>query len=175
MSEDTNDEELRMIPRSPISEEELDARLDRFAEWAGSIPAEGVLDWFDSEASDLLDALWTVCGERLDETEWDAMFALLPRIYALIVPKDLERYEIDVERLAAGFQAWEEELPAKPASADFDDSRQPLIVDDALALLEELTSQENLLKGPSRKIAVALLAATVDELDCTVIESMEKE
>lgn len=151
-----------------MTEQELEAGLDRFEEFVKTTAPDQVIEWFDNEASDLLDALWGACGERLNDDEWDAMFALLPRIYALLVPKELDRYEIDTDRLIAGFASWEKAAPSAK-------SRQPRVLEDIRALLDDIVEQENVFAGPSKKIAVALLAATVDELDRTVVESLADE
>lgn len=156
-------------PLAPMTEDELEAGLDRFSDFVQSTPPEKLIEWFDEEASDLLDGLWAACGERLGDDEWDAMFALLPRIYALLVPSELERYEIDAERLAASFATWE-----KPG-ADFAKSRQPRVMEDILTLLADIIEHEPVFHGPSKQIAIALLAATVDELDRTVCESKEED
>jgi hypothetical protein len=154
---------------APLTEQELEAGLDRFSALVESADApEKIIEWLDNEAGDLLDGLWTACGERLSEDEWDAMFAVLPRIYAIMVPDELDRYEIDVERLAEGFATWEKNAPDQFAAAHFSKSRQPLVMDDVLTL-------ESVFCGPSKRIAVALLAAAVDELDRTVCESKEDD
>ena len=152
-------------PRAPVTEDELEAGLDRFSDFVQSTPPEKVIEWVDEEASDLLDGLWAACGERLSDDEWDAMFAVLPRIYAILVPDELERYEIDAERLAGGFAIWEKR------GADFAMCRQPRVMDDVLTLLADIIEHEPVFHGPSKQIAIALLAATVDELDRTVYES----
>ena len=152
-----------------MTEQEIEAGLDRFEDFVKTTAPEQIIEWFDNEASDLLDALWDACGERLNDDEWDAMFALLPRIYALLVPKELDRYEIDTDRLTAGFASWEK------AASDFTKSRQPRVLEDILTLLADIIEHEGVFHGPSKKIAVALLAATVDELDRTVIESRADE
>ena len=153
-----------------MTEQELEDGLDRFSEFVNSTAPEQVIEWFDNEASDLLDALWAACGERLNEDEWDAMFALLPRIYAVLVPKELDRYEIDTERLTAGFASWE-----KATSPEFPASRQPRVLEDVQSLLADIIEHEPVFRGASKAIAIALLAATVDELDRTVIESRAED
>ena len=162
-------------PRAPLTEQELEAGLDRFSEFVNSTAPEQVIEWFDNEASDLLDGLWAACGERLNEDEWDAMFALLPRIYALLVPKELDRYEIDEERLATGFASWEKAVPVELSARDLARSRQPRVLEDVLTLLADIIQHEEVFRGPSKAVAIALLAATVDEVDITVVESREDE
>ena len=44
-------------------------------------------------------------------------------------------------------------------------------MDDVLTLLADIIEHEPVFHGPSKQIAIALLAATVDELDRTVYES----
>ena len=161
---------------APLTEQELEAGLDRFSALVESADApEKIIEWLDNEAGDLLDGLWTACGERLSEDEWDAMFAVLPRIYAIMVPDELDRYEIDVERLTEGFAAWEKNMPEQFAASHFSKSRQPLVMEDVLTLLTDIIAQESVFHGPSKRIAVALLAAAVDELDRTVCESKEDD
>ena len=154
-----------------MTEQEIEAGLDRFEDFVKTTAPEQVIEWFDNEATDLLDALWNACGERLNDDEWDAMFALLPRLYALLVPKELDRYEIDADRLEAGFANWEKAVPAELSARDFATSRQPRVLEDILTLLADIIEHESVFHGPSKKIAVALLAATIDELDRTVAES----
>ena len=123
----------------------------------------------------MLDGLWAACGERLSENEWDAMFAILPRIYAVLVPEEFERLEIDVERLTAGFVAWEKASGAEFSATDISRSRQPVILKDALVVLADIVENEDVLRGASKHIAIALLAAVVDELDITMWESQQGE
>ncbi len=161
---------------APLTEQELEAGLDRFSALVESADApEKIIEWLDNEAGDLLDGLWTACGERLTEDEWDAMFAVLPRIYAIMVPDELDRYEIDVERLTEGFAAWEKNAPEQFSASHFSKSRQPLVMEDVLTLLTDIIAQESVFRGPSKRIAVALLAAAVDELDRTVCESKDDD
>ncbi len=163
-------------PRTPITEPELDTRLDRFAAMIEAADSpEKVIEWLDDEAGDVLDGLWTACGERLSENEWDAMFAILPRIYAVLVPEEFERLEIDEERLVAGFVAWEKTSGAAFSASDISRSRQPVILEDALVVLADIVQNEDVLKGASKHIAMALLAAVVDELDITMWESQQEE
>ena len=44
--------------RAPMSEQEIEAGLDRFSEFVNATAPEQVIEWFDNEASDLLDGLW---------------------------------------------------------------------------------------------------------------------
>ena len=152
-----------------ITQKELDIRLDHFGEMIeGAESPEKVIEWLDEEAGDLLDGLWEACGEKLAEPEWDALFAILPRIYSVMIPEGLDRLEIDAERLAAGFEK-------RIAASGTLECRQPVVVQDVLAVLEEIIEQESVLSGPSKRTATALLTAAIDELDVTVWESAQED
>jgi hypothetical protein len=156
-------------PITLITKQELETRLDQFGEMIEAAESpEKVIEWLDEEAGDLLDGLWGACGEKLAENEWDALFAILPRIYSVMIPEGLERLEIDADRLAGAF---ENRIAAKAVLP----SRQPEVVQDALSVLDEISEQESVLNGPSKRIATALLTAAIDELDVTVWESVEED
>lgn len=156
-------------PITLITQQELESRLDQFGEMIEAAESpEKIIEWLDEEAADLLDALWGACGKKLSDDEWDALFAVLPRLYSVMIPEGLERLEVDEDRLAAEFtRRLEAKAPLK--------SRQPAVVQDALSVLDEISEQESVLNGPSKHIAAALVAAAIDELDLTVWEATLEE
>jgi hypothetical protein len=160
------------LPLAHLTEQDFEAGLDRFAAIIDAAESpKSVIEWIDDEAGDLLEALWNACGERLTDDEWDAMFAILPRIYAVMVPEGFERYEIDEVRMADGFAGWQKAAPKGVSAEHVGKCRQPLVMDDVLALLTEISANENVFRGASKHTAAALLAAAIDELDRTVVEA----
>jgi len=156
-------------PVTLITQPELEIRLDQFSAMIEAAESpEKVIEWLDQEAADLLDGLWAACEDKLGDDEWDALFAVLPRLYSVMIPEGLDRLEIDEDRLVADFTR---RLDARETPK----SRQPHVLQDALAVLDEISEQESVLKGPTKRIAAALITATIDELDITVWESAQED
>jgi hypothetical protein len=168
-------------PIFPLTPKVFEARLRNFVASYPIKDAAKLDEDFEVEAPDLLELFDNVAGPILQEFEQDCLFVTLSRLYFVLVPPGTDRMDLDLPRFIARLQKWtgtfaeffEGGPNSRTASADpFQKSRQPLVAADAAGVLMNMGSKRKKQFRPeAMPLMFAFIAATTDELDCSVIEA----